>query len=208
MTESCDSRLIEAIRRTFADEGYDCLFSYPAMSRRLRAADGGESCAAVAELYASGAIEAIKAATLDAYHYEEHFAEAEKRLTDTGLDQGEAHRAVRLFYEALGFPAELPLRGLTRIADHEAAGWVYVGQVKDQRPHGRGREELIIDDMVYDRREGLWIDGKLYGYLFSEEEFGAKEYGFCVAGKMIGKVTYLTPDGETFTDEFDIPRGD
>ncbi len=195
--------LVEAIRLLFAQKGYDILFDYPQLKKYIwdMASASELERSRFAALYESGAMDGVKAATLDAYHYKSHFAIAEKALLSAGLDREAARRTLFILYDALGFPVDTPVENPQTL--HQSDGWVYVGQVKNGKPHGRGVEELIIDGMVFDRREGLWIDGVPYGYFYFHETYGTEEYGFCVNGYLKGKDTHVAPSGEVFADDYD-----
>ncbi len=202
--------MVEAIRMIFADRGYHALFDYAELRKYLWDLSPHEETERrrFALIYESGAIEEIRAATLDAYNYKEHFEAAEKLLMGAGLEPDIAHQTVYIFYEALGFPMHKKWRDPQRISeDGGNNGWIYEGEVRDGKPHGRGHEELIYDGEIYDRRDGLWINGQVYGYLYSEEELGVTEHCFCIDGLAIGKVTHIWPNGEVDIDEYPVPEG-
>ncbi len=199
-TEQVDT--VEALRIIFASRGYDALFDYHRLAEDLWSLAPAEKAdrESFAAVYESGAINSIRRATQDPYHYATHFTEAELTLEGHGMDPETIRKNLHIFYDALGFPTDAPLKDPQRIGDKE--GWIYVGETKNGRPHGRGCEELIYGGSVYNRRRGVWISGEVYGYFCIEETFGTTEHCFYVAGMAKGISTHVAPDGEIFTDEF------
>ncbi len=193
--------MAEAIRIIFADKGYDILFDYARLRAFLWDMAPEEDLVRkrFSMIYDSGAIAHIKEATHDPYHYKENFEKAERVLSETGLGPEIAHETIFTLYDALGFPVDRPYKDPQRI--DQDGHWTYFGEVKDGVQHGRGHEELVFDGKVYNKRDGLWINGQVYGFLCTVEELGAVEYCFCVNGMIKGKDTHVYGE-EIFVDEY------
>lgn len=182
---------VEALRTCLYENGIEMLLDYPKLCGKLwdlAPAEilGRERFRAV---YESGAIEYIHAAVLDAAHYAHCFSQAAETLREAdGMTAAAAEETLSLFYDALGFPAEHPAENARTVLKDD---WKYTGEVKDGKPHGVGKEELLLDGVVYSSRDGQWLNGAPFGYFHSVDSLGVESYSFCIDGWIIGKETRI-----------------
>ncbi len=194
--------IVEALRRCLYENGVDMLLDYPKLRGKLWDLAPNEYLERqrFAALYDTGAMESVHKAIMDVTTYEECFAEAMQRLCRAeGMTVPIAEEVLMLFYDALGFPTKSPILNPQSILEEDCE---YRGEVKNGKRHGRGRETLLYDGKPYNIREGLWIENEVFGYLYSVDDLETKEYCFCIKGRIVGKDTHITKDGQVFVDEY------
>ncbi len=193
--------LAAGIRQIFHEEGYDTIFNHPSMCWFLWGIAPGtdEFRANYRKLYDSGAIDYIRRATMDVYHYEEYFDTALSVLMAYGLSEREAKEQIVVYYDAFGFPSKEPIVNAGKIDEEDC---IYLGGIKDGKRNGRGYEELRDSGGVYEKRDSCWYEDKIYGYMRSVDELGTVTYCFCVDGNMKGTVTHVYKNGKILTENY------
>ncbi len=182
---------VEALRTILYENGMETLLDYPKLRGKLWDLAPAEILdrERFQAIYETGAAEAIHQAVMDAAHYAAYFARAIERLSAADdITAAVAEEVVLLFYDALGFPAKSPMENTQTISDKD---WVYTGEVRNNRPHGRGREALMLDGRAYSTRDGQWLAGSPFGYFHSVDSLGVESYCFCIDGWTIGKETRI-----------------
>ncbi len=187
---------VDALRTCLYENGIEMLLDYPKLRGKLWDLAPAELLwrERFRAIYESGAVEDIREAVLDAGNYADFFARAREKLDRTnGMTASVTEETLKLFYDALGFPQAGPVENPQTLRDGE---WEYTGQMRDGKPHGRGKEVLRLDGTVYSIREGMWLGGEPFGYFHTVDCLGVESYSFCMNGWMIGKETRIWSEND------------
>ncbi len=192
--------VVEALQTILYEDGTKALFDSDLLNKKLKSlvlvdADVRKNIDA---LFSTGAAESIREAVVDPAKYEEHFSRASELLCSV-ISAEVAETAVMYYYDALGFPPKTPVVNTETILEEDVE---YVGQVKDGKRHGRGREVLYYNGKPYNTREGQWLHNEIYGFLYSVDDMNVKEYCFCIDSRIVGKDTHIWADGVVYVDEY------
>ncbi len=182
---------VEALRTCLYENGIEMLLDYPKLRGKLWDLAPAEILGRerFRAIYETGAAEFIREAVIDVAHYRDNFKKALEKLSAAEcMTASVAKETLSLFYDALGFPSKSENKAAQTITEDD---WKYTGEVSEGKPHGRGREVLLMDGIEYSTRDGQWLCGSPFGYFHSVDSLGVESYSFCIDGWTIGKETRI-----------------
>ena len=88
-------------------------------------------------------------------------------------------------------------------------GSIYMGEWKDNLPHGKGRLQSHTDSSQKEYYDGEWLNGQMHGKGKQQWRDGTIYEGEFLAGKKDGKGVFSWPDGNRYDGEykFDLRHG-